>query len=139
MDETAAHPAREEHAPHVLPARTYLAVWGGLLALTAVTVAVSYRDFGAWNLVISLLVASTKAALVAAVFMHLAWGKRFNAVIFGISLVFLAIMLAFTFADAGARGMAEPIEGVRPQDWTAPFVNGKPATRQEPERAPAGK
>ena len=130
MDDTA-----REHVPHVLPARTYLLVWAALLALTAVTVGVSYVDFGGWNLVISLSVATTKAALVAAVFMHLAYGRKFNAVVFALSLVFLAIMLAFTFADTATRGIADPIEGLRPNDFTAPFVNGKPATRPSPQGA----
>jgi len=124
MDDTA-----REHVPHVLPARTYLLVWAALLALTAVTVGVSYVDFGGWNLVISLLVAMTKATLVAAIFMHLAYGKKFNAVVFGLSLVFLVVMLAFTFADTKTRGIGDPIEGLRPKDYAAPFVNGKPATR----------
>jgi cytochrome c oxidase subunit IV len=118
-----------EHVPHVLSAKSYLLVWAALLGLTAITVAVSYVDFGGWNLVISLAVATTKAALVAAVFMHLAYGRKFNAVVFALALVFLVIMFAFTFADTRTRGMADPIEGLRPSDYAAPFVNGKPATR----------
>ena len=35
-----------DHVPHVLPLKSYLGVWLSLLALTAVTVAVSYFDFG---------------------------------------------------------------------------------------------
>jgi cytochrome c oxidase subunit 4 len=102
-------------------------------------VGVSYVDFGSWNLVISLLVATTKAGLVAAVFMHLAYDKRFNAVVFILSVVFLVVMIAFTFADTQTRGITEAIEGQRPRDFTAPFVNGKPSTRPQFEIEAAAK
>lgn len=123
--------------PHVLGLRSYLLVFGALLGLTGLTVAVSYFEFGPWNIVIALAVASLKASLVAAVFMHLAWEKRFNAVVFLASLVFLAIMLSFTFLDTSTRGIGEAIEGERPLSWTTPFVDGKPLTRPVTERTDA--
>ncbi|MBI5542666.1 MAG: cytochrome C oxidase subunit IV family protein [Deltaproteobacteria bacterium] len=138
-DRANAPEATAEHVPHVLPLRNYLLVWAALLGLTATTVGVSYLDFGDWNIAIALLVASIKAALVAAVFMHLAYDKKFNGVVFLISLVFLVIMLAFTFFDTRTRGAVEQIEGMRPKDYTAPFVDGKPASVplfEESRRAP---
>jgi caa(3)-type oxidase subunit IV len=55
----------------------YKVLFLGLMALTLITVGLSYVDFGSafWNVVVALLVASLKAGLVAAVFMHL-WGER---------------------------------------------------------------
>ncbi len=49
-----------------------------LLVFTAVTVALSYVDFGApkANVAVAMLVATFKAGLVAAIFMHLAAEKR---------------------------------------------------------------
>ncbi len=49
-----------------------------LLVFTAVTVALSYVDFGARkaNIAVAMLVATFKAGLVAAIFMHLAAEKR---------------------------------------------------------------
>jgi len=49
-----------------------------LLVFTGVTVALSYVDFGApkANVAVAMLVATFKAGLVAAIFMHLAAEKR---------------------------------------------------------------
>ncbi len=49
-----------------------------LLAFTAVTVALSYVNFGTQkaNVAVALLVATFKAGLVAAIFMHLSAEKR---------------------------------------------------------------
>ena len=51
----------------------YLKVGIGLLILTGVTVALSYVDFGsrANNIIVGMIVATFKASLVAAIFMHL--------------------------------------------------------------------
>ena len=49
-----------------------------LLAFTGITVALSYVHFGTQkaNIAVAMLVATFKAALVAAIFMHLAAEKR---------------------------------------------------------------
>lgn len=82
--------AAEHVAAHV---RTYLMVGITLLAFTAITVALSYVDFGVLfshifgvnlseaggrkaNIAVALLVAAFKAGLVAAIFMHLSAEKR---------------------------------------------------------------
>jgi caa(3)-type oxidase subunit IV len=58
--------------------RAYLMVGALLLTFTAVTVALSYVDFGTRkaNISIAMLVATLKAGAVALVFMHLAAEKR---------------------------------------------------------------
>jgi caa(3)-type oxidase subunit IV len=58
--------------------RGYLMVGAALLAFTAITVALSYVDFGTRkaNIAVAMLVATFKAGLVAAIFMHLAAEKR---------------------------------------------------------------
>jgi len=125
-----------DHVPHMLPLASYLGVWMALLALTALTVGISYLDFGNWNFVAALLVASVKAGLVAAIFMHLAYDKKLNALVLVVSLVFLAIMLGLTLADTKTRGIGEEIEGERPASWKAPFKEGKPVA--EPMVEPDG-
>lgn len=82
--------------------KTYLAVFGALIVLTLITVQASYLDFGAFNTVVALLIASLKAALVALFFMHLRH-DRFNAVIFVGGLLFLAIFLIWTMFDIATR------------------------------------
>jgi cytochrome c oxidase subunit 4 len=69
----------EEYAHNVQKhVRGYLMVGALLLAFTAITVALSYVDFGARkaNIGIAMLVATLKAGMVAAIFMHLAAEKR---------------------------------------------------------------
>src|SRR5438128_8703623 len=68
----------EEYAHNVQKhVRGYLMVGALLLAFTAITVALSYVDFGARkaNIAVAMLVATLKAGLVAAIFMHLAAEK----------------------------------------------------------------
>jgi cytochrome c oxidase subunit 4 len=134
-----AHPAApgKDHVPHVLPLSTYLKTWGALLVLTAVTVGASYVNFGAANLWIALLIASVKAATVALVFMHLYYDHKFHAVIFGVSLVFLAIFIIFTMFDTQTRGRADGIERERPADIRAPFAGTQAEQRQKELRGPA--
>jgi caa(3)-type oxidase subunit IV len=69
----------EEYAHEVRRhVRGYLMVGGTLLLFTAVTVALSYVNFGTQkaNVAVALLVATFKAGLVAAIFMHLSAEKR---------------------------------------------------------------
>ena len=69
----------EEYAHNVQKhVRGYLMVGALLLAFTAITFALSYVDFGARkaNIAVAMLVATFKAGLVAAIFMHLAAEKR---------------------------------------------------------------
>ncbi len=77
----------------------YAAVWIALLALTATTVAVSYVNLGAWNVVAALAIASVKASLVALFFMHL---KYENRLVWGFALTpiyFLILIIAGTLSD----------------------------------------
>lgn len=73
----ASHDAHGAHdvAKHV---RGYLMVGGTLLVFTALTVFLSYVNFGSQkaNIAVAMLVATFKAGLVAAIFMHLSAEKR---------------------------------------------------------------
>ncbi len=89
--------SEEKHEP--VPYRTFIITWIALLVLTAVTVGVAQFDFGAVNVWIALTVASTKAALVLFIFMHL----RQESVLFKVGLlamlVILVIFIGLTFTD----------------------------------------
>ncbi len=91
------------HGHHVLSLETYLAVAGALLVLTAVTVAVSFVHFGAWNLVVAMAIAATKAILVALFFMHLKYDNKIYLAVFGASVLFLALFIIFTMFDTMRR------------------------------------
>jgi cytochrome c oxidase subunit IV len=49
---------------------------------------------------LSLTIATVKAGLVIAFFMHLVWDKPLNAIIILGSLIFVALFLGFTMMDA---------------------------------------
>src|ERR1700741_4714272 len=69
----------EEYAHNVQKhVKGYLMVGGTLLLFTLITVALSYVNFGTHkaNIAVAMLVATFKAGLVAAIFMHLAAEKR---------------------------------------------------------------
>jgi cytochrome c oxidase subunit IV len=85
---------------HVADVRVLLAVFASLIVLTAITVAVSYFDFGALNLMVALGVATIKAALVAMWFMHLRYDNGLNAFIFLVGVVFLGLFLIITMMDS---------------------------------------
>jgi cytochrome c oxidase subunit 4 len=111
-----------DHVPHVLPLVDYFKTYGALLVLTVITVAASYVHLGhTLNLIVAMLIATIKASVVAAIFMHLFWDQKFFAVVFSSTILFLAIFLAFTMFDTEARGVADPLEGLKPANWKQPF------------------
>jgi cytochrome c oxidase subunit 4 len=114
-----------DHVPHVLPLTAYLATWGALIVLTVITVWASYQNFGSWNLIIALLVATTKACIVAAIFMHLRYDRRFHTIIFSFSVIFLGVFIMFTMYDTETRGRTDAVEADRPVDVATPFKGGR--------------
>jgi cytochrome c oxidase subunit 4 len=76
-----------------------LAVFAALIAMTAITVAVTKVDLGSWNLVAALAIATVKASLVALYFMHLRYDHPFHALVFVSALAFLAIFIVLTLMD----------------------------------------
>ena len=84
---------------HPVPWPILVGVWIGLMILTVITVAVTYVDLGALNIIIAMGVATMKASLVVAFFMHLFWDKPLNSITFLFSILFVAVFLAFTIID----------------------------------------
>jgi len=116
------HPAGGDHVPHVLPLSVYFGVWAALMVFTVLTVGASYVDLGrTGNIIVAVAIATMKAGMVAAIFMHLAFDKKFNTIIFLSALVFLGIFIAFTMFDTETRGMTDRVAKARPYDSTAPF------------------
>jgi len=87
----------------ITPLRVYLGVFAALLALTGVTVGISYADIGPGALHLALFVALIKAGLVVGYFMHLKQDARFHQLIFFSSGAVLIFMFAFTFIDLVSR------------------------------------
>ena len=96
-----AYTHTEEH--HITTNKTYIIVWLALMILTAVTVYVSYINFGILNIVIALVVASIKASVVALYFMHLKFEDSITWVFALFPLSLLALLIALTITDTFTR------------------------------------
>jgi cytochrome c oxidase subunit 4 len=95
------HTHTEEN--HITGNKTYIIVWLALMILTAITVYVSYVNFGVLNIVIALTVASIKASIVALYFMHLKFEDSITWVFALFPLSLLALLIALTITDTFTR------------------------------------
>ncbi len=86
-------------AEHVTSIRTYLLVFGGLMVLTAITVAVAFLHLGAFNDVIALAIAFGKAALVVLFFMHVRHSRPMSKLTVVAGLFWLLILFGLTLSD----------------------------------------
>ncbi len=97
---THSQPGHEnEHAAVTVHVRAYMLVFGALLVLTGVTVALSYFDFGSMqaNIVIAMIVATVKAGLVALIFMHLNHERRQIYVLLAFTVFFACGLFFLTW------------------------------------------
>ncbi|MEM7676321.1 MAG: cytochrome C oxidase subunit IV family protein [Myxococcota bacterium] len=93
-----AHDTHEEH--HALPPVLLIGTWLGLMALTGLTVwTATSLDLGQFNLVLAMIIASAKATLVLTIFMHLAFDKGFNFMIFATSVLAVVLFVVVAFID----------------------------------------
>ena len=97
---TSDHTATTDHAAHD-PAeidkhvRVYITVFVALMALTLITVAVSYLDLSTpMAITVALFIATVKGSLVACYFMHLISEKRLIYAVLVITAVKFVALLA---------------------------------------------
>lgn len=89
----------ERQERHIIGFRGLAAVWGLLVILTATTVAVSRIDLGPVNIWAALGIASLKASLVIAFFMHMKYEGLLLKLCLLTALVTLATFIGMTFFD----------------------------------------
>ena len=82
---------------------TYYLVFAALIALTLLTVGISFIDLGAWHTPVGLVIAVTKASLVALFFMHLLHSPRTSWLAFLAGLFWFGILMALTLSDYLSR------------------------------------
>ena len=92
-------------AGHVSPKSTYYAIFGALMVLTIVTIAVAYQPLGSWNFPVAISIAITKATLVILFFMHAKYSSKLTKLFVGTAFFFLAILLGLTMTDYLSRGL----------------------------------
>ena len=105
MTEMQAHPHSESPEEFKKHLSRYYVVFVALLCLTAITVGVSYLKLNRpLAITIALIIASVKAGLVAAVFMHLIDEKKVIYAVLLLTVLFFALVLllpSFTLYEHG--------------------------------------
>jgi cytochrome c oxidase subunit 4 len=89
---------------HIVPVRTYLLVFLGLIALTGTTVAVSKIELGSFNFVAAMTIAVVKGSLVVWFFMHLRQSSSLTRLFALAGFFWMAILIVFTLSDYLSRG-----------------------------------
>jgi cytochrome c oxidase subunit 4 len=96
--EKMQHHENQEHR-HKDSYGQYTLIWIGLLALTALTVALAGIHLGRWVIITALTIASVKSILVLNHFMHLKSEDRVFRIFVVVAVATLAIFISFTFFD----------------------------------------
>lgn len=94
---------------HIVPVPVYAKVLVALLILTGITVGVAHYNFGNWNIIVAMLVASVKAGLVTLFFMHLKYESPITWLYVLFPIVLLMVMLGGIFIDNPLRSPVSPI------------------------------
>ena len=137
----AEHDAHSSH--HISPVSLYWAVWIGLMILTVITVLAYYIplrlnvSLGAANVIIAMAIATTKASLVVLYFMQLKYEKKFLAIAFLSSLIFLGLFLGFTMLDINTRDDSQPFAKPLYAGKELPLEGGHKAEGAKEGAAPA--
>ena len=88
-----------ERAERHMPLSWLLVVWAALMALTAATVCAGRLDLGLFNVWIALGIATVKAALVLAVFMHLLYDRPVHLIVLCAALIFVLLFIGVVLMD----------------------------------------
>jgi cytochrome c oxidase subunit 4 len=86
-----------------LQLKTYYSVFGALIALTLLTVGISFLDLGEWHTAAGLTIAVCKAGFVILFFMHLLHSRPLTWLVLGAGLLWLGILLTLTMSDYVTR------------------------------------
>ncbi|MGB7157185.1 MAG: cytochrome C oxidase subunit IV family protein [Tepidisphaeraceae bacterium] len=124
------------HNPHV-PLRSYYLVFAGLMIMLVATVVAAFLPLGGLGIVIALLIATVKAAMVVWIFMHVKFASPLTKIFVISAFLWLGIMFVFTFSDYFTRGWLPMSAG-----WTESPIRAErylppPPATETPGGAPA--
>jgi len=92
-----------EEQTHGMSYKQNIWVWAALIVLTAITVGVAEIDFQQLTVIVALLIASTKATLVAMYFMHLKFESKILVAMVVITVVIFFLFTLITLIDYWTR------------------------------------
>ena len=82
----------------------YAKILGALFLLTGITVWTALKiDIGSFNIVLAMIIASTKAAIVAFYFMHLKYEDKLTWIYALYPIFLLFLLIGFTFMEFFTR------------------------------------
>lgn len=88
---------------HITEYRIYAYIWACLLLLTATTITVARMHLTHYAVLISLAIASVKALMVLAFFMHLRYEGAFLKGVVFLAIITLTAIIGLTFVDVWYR------------------------------------
>lgn len=94
-----SHGEHGAEGAHVMSPKALIGVWGALIALTVLTVALKGVDLGRIDLFVAMGIATVKALLVALFFMHLLYDKGFHGLVVLAALLFVLLFVSLTLLD----------------------------------------
>lgn len=92
-----------QETTHIVSYKTQVFVLLSLLVLTAISVAITRLEMGPFNTAAALLIASIKASIVLAWFMHLKFESRFFTVMVAAVFILFLLVILVTFFDYSYR------------------------------------
>jgi len=92
-----------EHSEHIVSPKIYVAIFLALILGTSLTTWAAFQNFGRFNIVIALAIATAKATLVVLFFMHARYAEKRTRLVIICALFWLAIMLVLTLSDYKTR------------------------------------
>ena len=92
-----------EHSEHIVSPKVYIVIFLALIIGTSLTTWAAFQNFGRFNIVIALAIATAKATLVVLYFMHARYSPKRTQLVIVCALFWLAIMLSLTLADYQTR------------------------------------
>ncbi len=92
----------DHHGPHVMHPLMLLGTFGALMVLTGMTVGAILVDLGPTiNFVIAMVIATIKATLVIAFFMHMLYDKRYNFMVLAVAILGVVLFISIAMMDVG--------------------------------------
>ncbi len=92
-----------EHEHHIVSPKIYVAIFASLLVATGLTVAASYVEMYAFNVVVALAIAVIKAMLVVLFFMHVKYSSRLTKLTVFAGLFTFLVLIFMTLSDYISR------------------------------------
>jgi cytochrome c oxidase subunit 4 len=92
----------------IVPKKTYLLVWGSLLTLLALSVAVAYVHLGWFNFAAAFGIAAVKALIIILFFMHARYSPKVVWLVVMAGFVWLGMLFLWALTDYLTRAYMPP-------------------------------